>query len=420
MRSIALKKDGVLTALRYVAVFVISIFVIFFISVASCFIPHEWIKENTIKSVEETVSTIEDFRKNEKPYQTFEVFGDVRNYAMIFYSNNSDPIRSAVEMNYDLVCDSIRECANVMKNNSSDNREQAMISYNRYWQGQSVILHFLTIFGSFLGTRTFLTIIFIVFATFVVFKLYKEDKKLAISFVIGLISINTAFMTRSLEFLPVIFVLLLAVILVLKSRKKENNIGFIFLIMGVLTCYLDFLTCETIVLTVPLITYVYLETKAGKKVGYKRIIQLALLWGIGYAGAFVAKWIISYLFIGGDAIQSIFDNTFGHALKLNVFERFFTPITMSVSKLLPFALFGDFGCVIAIILFVISFVITLRKNKEYLPLYVICLVPLLRFFVISAHSISLNYFTYRALLCAVIVMVLSFSNLIAKNKRKAK
>ena len=98
-----------------------------------------------------------------------------------------------------------------------------------------------------------------------IYKLFKEDKKLAVAFAVGLSSINTIFMTRSLEFLPVMFVLMIAILLVLKARKNGGkNLGVVFLVMGVLTCYLDFLTCETIVLSVPLIVYAYLNIKEGK------------------------------------------------------------------------------------------------------------------------------------------------------------
>ena len=411
------QKKNTIAFLKYAVVFFVSILTIFLITISSCLIPHEWTKDNTIKSVEETENEIMAMatQGKSKPYEQFEMFGDIRNYAMIFYTNESDPVRSAVEMNYGMLCDYPELCADAMKGVVEGSDEQTMISYNRYWQGQSVVLHFLTIFGSFLNTRTFLTIVFIILTAFVVYRLFKEDKKLAIAFAVGLSSIDTVFMTRSLEFLPVMFVLMIAILLVLKARKNGGeHLGIVFLIMGVLTCYLDFLTCETIVLSVPLIIYVYLNIKEGKGIKMKKLLFLILMWGIGYAGAFIMKWLISYLFIGDDVIKDITENTVGHSLKGSLLEKIIAPINLSFSKLLPFALFGENGGIYALILFIICFIYTLRKNKKYLPLFMICLIPVLRFSVINAHSIQLNYFTYRAFLCIAIVMALTTVDIIAK------
>ena len=426
MRSLKQKKNT-MAFLKYAVVFFASIFTIFLVTVSSCLIPREWTKENVIKSVEETENEVMTMvmQKKNKPYKQFEVFGDVRNYAMIYYINESDPIRSAVEMNYSLACDHMQDCVDAMKGTGqTDERSQFMVSYNRYWQGQSVVLHFLTIFGSFLSTRTFLTIVFIILTVFVIYKLFKEDKKLAVAFVVGLSSINTAFMTRSLEFLPVMFVLMIAILLVLIARKNGGkNLGIVFLIMGVLTCYLDFLTCETIVLSVPLIIYTYLNIKEGKGIKMKRLLFLILMWGIGYAGAFIAKWIISFLFMGDSVIKDIATNTVGHKINGSLLKKIIAPITLSFSKLLPFAQLGKYGGIYALILFVICFIYTFRKNKKYLPLFAICLIPILRFSVINAHSILLNYFTYRAFLCVAIVIALVIIDAvvqkIASRKRKS-
>lgn len=399
-------------------VFFVSIFAIFLITISSCLIPHGWVKENAIKSVEETEEEIMimAMQGENKPYRQYEVNGDIRNYAMIFYADEADPIRSAVEMNYGFLCDYRGvSCADVMRGAVQGSEDQTMISYNRYWQGQSVVLHFLTIFSSFLSTRTFLTVIFIILTAFVTYKLFKEDKKLAVAFLIGLSSIDVVFMTRSLQFLPIMFVLMLAILLILKTRKNGGkNLGIVFLIMGVLTCYLDFLTCETIVLSVPLIVYAYLNIKEGKGIKMKRLLFLILMWGIGYAGAFIAKWVISFLFMGDVVIKDIIENTVGHSLNGNPLDKFFAPITLSFSKLLPFALFGEYGGAAAIVVCIVCFIYTFRKNKKYLPLFIICLIPILRFMVINTHSIFLNYFTYRAFLCIAIVMALTVVDIIAK------
>jgi hypothetical protein len=406
---------------RYLLTLSISIISVFLITVSSCLIPHDLIKDNAIKSVEETAKVIRDSRANQKPYRRFEAYGDIRNYAMLFYADNSDPIRSAIEMNYDRGCDDSSICASILSRNDNNRK---LVSYNRYWQGQSVVLHFLTIFGSFLSTRAFLTIVFALLLLYTTYKIYKEDKKLALALNIGLMSVNIAFVTRSLEFLPVFFVMLLAVLLVLRSKKNDyKNLDIIFLVMGVLTCYFDFLTCETIVLTIPLIIYLYLEIKSGKKIQIKKVMKLIILWAVGYTGAFAIKWVISYLFMGQTALDSIFGNMTGHSLNGGVLKRIVASFNLPLSNLLPFALLEKYSGITAIACLIVCIVYTIRKNKKYLSLYLVCAIPFIRFLIIGAHSILLSYFTYRAVLCVVVVMALTAIEIvlaIIKKKKKAR
>ena len=146
------------------------------------------------------------------------------------------------------------------------------------------------------------------------------------------------------------------------------------------------------------------------------------MWGIGYAGAFIAKWIISFIFMGPAAAESIFGNMFGHALNGSLIGKIFSAINLSFSKLLPFALLKKYGGIVAIICFVLCLIYTIKKNKKYLILYLICVIPFLRFFVVSSHSILLSFFTYRAILCVAIVMTMTFIDFLAAkfSQRKKK
>ena len=399
---------------RYIATFFISITAISLFTIGSCSIPHESIKDNAIQSTKELVIMFGDNQKLQaKPYRRFEMFGDIRNYAMAFSTNQNDPIRSAVEMNYYTECDRIVSCYDALINNSG-----RTTSYSRYWHGQSSALHYTMPFATINTVTTVATLFFVVLLAYTLYKIFRESKPLSIAIFLGLLSVNISFVTRSMEFLPVFIIMLITTLLVLKSRKHGNkNIDLIFFTAGIITCYFDFLTCETIALTVPLIVYSYLEIKSGKKLRLKQIVPLMILWVLGYALTFATKWFISFLFMGSDVLVDTYKHLTSHGIEASIFTKMYTPFSLSFQTLFPFA-FIDSGVALAILLITICLIYTFAEDKDKRILYFICLVPLLRFWVINGHSIQLNYFTYRAMICIIIVLVLTVWEMI-KNTFKS-
>ncbi|MBP5675059.1 glycosyltransferase [Candidatus Saccharibacteria bacterium] len=393
---------------RYLVTFLLSISAISLFSIGSCLIPHEAIKDNAVKSTNELIEIIDDSSKQGvRPYRRFEKYGDMRNYAMIFTTNENDPIRSAVEMNYPSACDILTACNTVLSEPIT-----RLTSYNRYWQGQSSAIHYVTPFMSLKPAITFFTILFVILLLYTLYKVFIEDKVLSFALFIGLLAINISFVTRSLQFLPVMYLMLITILLVLRARKKNpKNLDIIFLISGVLTCYFDFLTCETVTLTVPLIVYVYLEIKAGKKVPLKKLILYSALWLAGYGLAFALKWFISFLFMGPESFSDTMAHMTSHTVKGSIFEKVSLTVTTTLSNLLPFA-FVDNGGVYALIFILICLIYTIFEDRKRLALYAICLVPVARFTVVNGHSLLLNYFTYRALICIVIVISITIIQMI--------
>ncbi len=401
---------------RYATTFLLSIAAISIFTIGSCLIPHNLVKGNVVTSIEEFVDIVKENEKDGiKPYRRFEKYGDVKNYAMIFSTNEKDPIRSAVEMNYLSKCKNIIRCKESLLL-----YDGGLTSYNRYWQGQSSAIHYVTPFMSLKIAITFFTILFVILLVIVLYKLFKADKSLSIALFLGLLSINISFVTRSLEFLPVMFVMLTTILFVLKSIKNGGkNLDIIFLVSGIMTCFFDFLTCETITLTVPLIAYVFLEIKNGRKVSFKRIISLMALWGFGYALTFITKWIISFFYLGPEEFHHTFAHMTTNVINGPFLKNVIAPIALTFSNLLPFA-FLNSGALLLTFSIAMCFIYTASEDKEKLKLYFICLVPILRFYVINGHSINLHYFTYRALICVIVVLVLTITQMLKRTFEKSK
>lgn len=398
---------------RYGATFLGLVFLFSMFTLGSCLIPHEWVAENAIKSIQEFNTELKNKEKTlpfgSLAYEKFEVFGDIRNYAMIFQTDEKEPIKSAIEMNYLKRCDArTTECDNTLRRKVGET-----VDYSRYWQGQSVAIHYVTPFLTFKNLIIIVDILFIVLFLFTLVKIFKEDKMLAAGFLVAIFAINMPFMLKSLEFLPVMFIMLIVILWVLKSRKKEGkNLDLIFIVSGVLTCYFDFLTCETITLTMPLIIYVYLEQKDGRKVKIKKIISVALLWLLGYAGMFIAKWSINILHYGAEYIVKNLDYIFERPVGGGG-RNILKVILVNFKPILPLGLNNNseifnFG------IFLVALVYNVFLYRKYLVFYLICLVPILRFIVVYQHSAALYYFTYRATICIVLVTILSIFMMVKK------
>ena len=76
----------------------------------------------------------------------------------------------------------------------------------------------------------------------------------AVGLFLGLVCVGCWMVPFSLEYSWVFFIMAFTSILVLRwEGKKDNYLGFLFLVTGMVTAYLDFLTAETLTLLVPLL-----------------------------------------------------------------------------------------------------------------------------------------------------------------------
>ncbi len=396
---------------RYFSTFFVATTLLFSFTTLSCLIPHDWIHDNSIESIKQLGEKFYGKDRRETKNGKFEKHGDTRNYAMIFATDPSHPIKSAIEMKCNIYCiNASDDCINSLIKNEKTN-----MNYSRYWQGQSSTIHFFTVFFN-VNTLTFIsTIIFAVLLVYMEIKLFRRDKILAISYFLGLLSINIFFMTQSLQFIPIMYVALIGTNLVLRMRENGSKyFDVLFLLLGIATCYFDFLTAETLSVTIPLLVYTYLEIKEKGKVPIRQIVGWSLLWLIGYAGTFATKWLLVYLDEGVVGLKNIYVNMFGHRTNLGFLKSMFITTSRNLTYLAPFCYMN--GNVPFIIAVVSGFCLIYNVifERKYLVLYLICLIPVLRFATITGHSFFLGYFAYRALLYYAILLCITILKMIKR------
>lgn len=187
--------------------------------------------------------------------------------------------------------------------------------------------------------------------------------------------------------------------LMVNRIKKKKDPSMLFFVAGMVTCFFDFLTTETLSLTVPLFIYIYLNRD---KVRFKDLIKYVLLWLSSYALMFMCKWGLCAYYYGFDKIGEIlgFASVRVSTEKMNIFTVVGPMFIQALSYIFPFN-FTGYGLPITLCLILIglyNYVFNISDKKKYLLLLLVGLIPIGRFLLLSSHSSFHIYFTYRALI----------------------
>ncbi|MBR4581354.1 MAG: hypothetical protein IKO32_08980 [Lachnospiraceae bacterium] len=340
-------------------------------------------------------------------------------------------------------------------------------TYSRYWHGGAAVVRLLLSFFDVSRMRVlfFVTGILLNLA-WVVYLVIRKDFLLAISFLCGITAGKILFGYTCFEYAFVcLFVTVFSFLVyfamqgekgpeIVSNEAKRKGIlpvEALFLSAGILTCFFDFLTAETAVLTIPAFVAVYcLENrkKSPFTVKYSSakdekkespwifLLRIALCWFVGYALMFGLKWGLSALVLGPEeaasAFTSVAERTVGDVHEtLNLASP-----TVGFAKRVEMIFLRNFSCLYSIpndtktsvstiiilgipmILYIIWFFfrdkenIHEKKGKKdfsFLPLYlVIALIPVLRFLVLSNHAYLHYFFTYRALMADAMIFTYIF------------
>jgi len=225
----------------------------------------------------------------------------------------------------------------------------------------------------------------------------------------------------------------LAVICAFRKRKDTESLyrrmGLLMAVSGVCTCFFDFLTAETLPLTVPLLILWVLRYEAGElsewKKEWKYLLSCGSIWCLGYALMFVFKWILVAVFSGKEAFMLALSSAGVRFMgEVHTGNNSLTPLATSSQRLFgaifrnqrmlfpyksgmsDFAGFASFFAVF----FVCSFCIYVFRWKNYSgKMLGICAllasVPYVRFIVLQNHAFTHYFFTYRAQMVTVMALL---------------
>ncbi len=439
-----------------ICVFFVALLVCFGALLLVCFIPQSAIKENCLKAAEY-------FDNHGKYPELIDGFDATKidNYAdsmllnVIYNVDEKHPFYSAVTAPYYRVeGDSAAEDYHF----SVVDGKEANSEYSRYWHGSQVFLRPLLTVLSIQGLRAAMFVLALLLNIILaVMMLRRNMRKPAVIYFASLILTGGWMTAFSLEYVMVYIVMAatsLAVCRLMTSpdyvnreKEREEKLTLVFIVGGALTCFLDFLTTETLAFTVPFLLYIIISVQNSDrplrfKESFLRLIRFGSAWLMSYAGMFAVKWGLVYSVAGKDAflnaLQSAAYRIDGVAtsgeVTFNLSQKIVIALSQNISCLLPttkqLTAISNVGISVAAFL-VLAVVLYLFRGERLdgafvaLMLTVAC-IPYLRYAVLLNHSTMHYFFTYRAQTATVMAYIailayqLNLSYALHGNKNKSR
>ena len=297
--------------------------------------------------------------------------------------------------------------------------QQNVVSYPRYWHGYMVVLKPLLIFlnlGQIRDVNMFVVLSFMVITCIL---LHRQKKvRYIIPYLLTCCFINPFTVSNSLQNSTVFHVTSIAVIVMLifyEKKKFSDQLWMYFMIVGMMTSYVDFLTYPVVSMALPLMFYLIVCKESSLKRNLISVVTYSATWGVGYVGMWASKWILSSVLMGKnyitEAVESIMirsGNVVGekNITLLDVFIKLSR--YLAKSSFMYLAMIFIFACAILL-------VITRRKwNKtsKSLMFLIISVYPYIWFTLTKNHSYIHTIFTYRdmsillmGISCALLPMI---------------
>ncbi len=274
--------------------------------------------------------------------------------------------------------------------------------YSRYWHGVQVVIRPLLIFFTYTDIRYIMMITVFIFLAITLSLIGKQlGTRVSIAFALAISMMFIVVIPVSIQYTCIFVVTLLAMISVLLLYKynKESNIYAAFFIIGAFATFFDLLTYPLVTFGMPIILIILLESRKG--LGFFKqilmVIELGILWVLGYASLFFTKWVFASFVLKKDAITLALDQILFRVngnekypvsrldtIKMN-FNYFFTPIAQKIMIILT-------G------MWALLFCLYRKKIKECkvaITLIIVSFIPYVWFFIFAGHSGIHAWFTNR-------------------------
>ena len=334
--------------------------------------------------------------------------------------------------------------------------KEANKQYMRYWHGSAGIVRLAhtvcNIKQMYIVGAVLIGVLFFVLLVLLVKRGLIGE---AAAMTIGMIAVGVWYVPMSLEYLWTFIVMLIITFFAVHYSENDHALMIVLMLSGMITNYLDFLTSETLTLLVPLILVcsirlkrsgsIFLGTLAdgskktevkntsekssvkvsnnskmrkgsdNKKADFIVLGKFCVVWGVGYAGAWIAKWLLTALCTGANVMPYISghieERLYGDASGMGIIEYLVKAVARNIGCLFPLG-FGAIGVIFAVIIIVgylyVCYVYHGNNisGHSILIFALIGFVPIVRYLVLHNHSYLHYFFTYRALMVSVMAMCL--------------
>ncbi|MBQ9483401.1 MAG: hypothetical protein IJU82_04350 [Ruminiclostridium sp.] len=413
--------------LKYLVIFLLCAALLTGMLTATALIPADAVRDNMRSSAELLCGNKVFFNLSENiSASKIDRYADSILLNIVYHYDSADPLVSVMRSSY-YFTDTQNENDNLL--DAITGEYGANKEYLRYWHGSGVIVKALHLFTDILGIYIINAIVMVLLYGLLLYVLIKNRLYAgAVGTLCALAAAGIWYVPFSLEYtwvfmiMPVISVI--AVKLVLAG--KPEKLGTLFLISGIVTNYFDFLTSETVTLTVPLLLAIYTSRQmksASVRSEILPAVRNGILWGVGYAGMWLTKWGLAAVILGEDVIplisEHIAERSLGSGLSGNLLGDWWN----NISCLFPLG-FGGAGVIAAVLLTLAAAYVSFVYRRDgvrpsgLLIYAVIGIVPLIRYAVLFNHSTIHYFFTYRALVGTILAVCLVIAELVGFGRAK--
>lgn len=298
-------------------------------------------------------------------------------------------------------------------------------NYPLYWHGYLAILKPALMIMPLYDLRIlnlYLQMFLIVTALILFYRRLGLLKMYAFLFVVAVINpLTTALNFQNSD---IFYIMLFSTIFILWKNEfllRGNNYIYFFLIIGIVTAYLDFLTYPVTALGISLCVCVLMNKKfffySKPADVFKKLATYSFAWGFGYGGMWIEKWIVIYQ-LGDDK------NAFNGAINQAIYRSSaslsqeegggtFTLIDI-FARNIDALLDGPLQIMLGLmIICMIYFFIMRRENfsptrSMVLTFSFITILPFLWYAVLKNHSYLHQFFTYRNLSVTIFGLICFF------------
>ncbi len=174
------------------------------------------------------------------------------------------------------------------------------VSYARYWHGWIVFLKPLLLFFNYAEIRMLNFILQSVLALILLIKMLRNEyaKLYVVPLFIAFMTIMPLSTAMSMGLAILYYVILISAILfisIFDQLKRKKTVFLFFMILGIITCFVDLVTYPLATMGILLILWIILNHGYEGECGWKQLREAAWLvtgWCAGYLGMWVGKWLI--------------------------------------------------------------------------------------------------------------------------------
>lgn len=298
-------------------------------------------------------------------------------------------------------------------------RNGEVATYGRYWHGYLLFLKPLLLFFNLSDIRMFNMLLQMSLLMILLILAYRRGGiRLALPLGVTLLAINPISTALSFQYTSIYTLTLTGCIVQLYFQLYQKKGGWLlYLWLGILTAFFDFLTYPPVAPCISLIAALVLTT-GGPRQKLSRAVGAGLAWGVGYGGMWSGKWLIGSLITGqnilADAVESIQFRAGSQATAAEGAALSYGQILLK--NLGAYANAAGIVLLLALLLLLCWLVIFRHyrfrmDSGTFCALIATALVPFLWYFALKNHSGEHYWMTHRNLSITImaITSLLSFS-----------